>query len=428
MTPSSPVPPPRSPPRRGRWLLVLLPLVLGGGGLWLARSLGGPGGGEAQPASSASDAEGSRSAVPGSGPGARASAPARGPVVAPVAAPGSPQAEREEQRVLWEKRLERARMALDSYRASTRYPPDSRPAREQTDTMEPAAPERTRSLSRDNEDVQLRLKQDKVFVAGDEVVTFSVGCENTAKAPLPCQVSAATAHEAEHMEGAGQVPPVPLAFVDDGTQGDARAGDGTFTARFQPSRQGFPLFSGTLRVDFRVSSGSAEGMAFFDIMYTGAPPATFTGKVREVVEQGSLQLYAGIQVRKPGRYVVTGRLDDESGVPVALVTFNEELAAGQQEVKLTVFGLLIITEAFSFPLKLRDVEGFLLKESGDPDRELMATLRGYVHTTREYEASPKQFSPAEWTSEERQRYLNEFEKDVREAQQNLDGLTQKPPP
>ncbi len=431
MTPSSPSPRPQPSPRRGRWLLFVLPLALGAGGLWLVRSLGGSGGGEVPSASPAPDPGSKRSGGAGTPVGsAPVAAPARSPVVpgAMAAAPGSPEAEREAKRVLWEKRLERARHSLDTYREATKYPPDSRPAREQTDTMEPPAPERTRALSREAEDVRLKLKQDKVFVAGDEAVTFSVGCENVTGTVLPCQVSAGMAHEAEHMEGAGQMAPVPLAFVDDGTEGDARAGDGTFTARFQPSRQGFPLYSGTLRVDFRVSSGSAQGTAFFDILYTGAPPATFTGKVREVVEQGSLQLYAGIQVRKPGRYVVTGRLDDESGVPVALVTFNEELAAGQREVKLTVFGLLIITEAFSFPLKLRDVEGFLLKESGDPDRELMATQRGYVHTTREYEASPKQFSPAEWTSEERQRYLNEFEKDVREAQQNLDALTQKPPP
>jgi len=342
--------------------------------------------------------------------------------------PGSPEAERERQRVLWEKRLARAQKALDSYRESTRYPPDSRPASEQTDMMEPAAPERTRSISRDNNTVQLRLKQDKVFLAGDEVVTFSVGCENVVKEPLPCQVTAGTAHEAEHVEGAGQVPPVPIVFVDDGTQGDALAGDGTWTARFQPARQGFPLYSGTLRVDFRVSSGDAEGVAFFDVMYTGAPPATFTGKVREAVEQGSLQLYMGIHVRKPGRYVVTGRVDDEGGMPVALVTFNEELAAGPQEVKLTVFGLLIITEAFSFPLKLRDVEGYLLKERGDPDRELMTTQRGYVYTTREYQPTTEQFSPAEWTSEERQRYLTEFEKDVRESQEHLDAVTKAPPP
>jgi hypothetical protein len=66
------------------------------------------------------------------------------------------------------------------------------------------------------------------------------------------------------------------------------------------------------------------------------------------------------------------------------VSFNEELEAGAREVKFTVFGRLLHDENPAFPLKLRDVEGFLLREQGDPDREVVKSLSGYVHTTREY--------------------------------------------
>jgi hypothetical protein len=324
--------------------------------------------------------------------------------------------EREEMRVLWEKRLERARHTLDSYVASTRYPPESRPGREHPDQMELAEPERTRPLSRDGardgtSDVQLRLKQDKVFLVGDEVVVFTVSCEDERRTPRPCKVVSALAHEADHVPGAGGMQGVPLAFTDNGA--------GTLTARFQPGKQGFPLYSGTLRVDMRVRSGQTEDASFFDVLYTPAPPATFTRQVREVVENGSLQLYLGIQVLKAGRYVVSGRVDDESGVPFAYVSFNEELSEGPHEVKLTLFGKLILDEAPAFPLKLRDVDGFLLKESGDPDRELMATLRGPVHTTREYVATA--FSASEWQSEERSRYIDELTGDVNEAQAQLDA-------
>ena len=150
----------------------------------------------------------------------------------------------------------------------------------------------------------------------------------------------------------------------------------------------------------------------------------FTGKVREAVEQGSLQLYVGLQVRKPGRYVMQGRVDDEAGVPFAFVSFNEELQAGAREVRFTVFGLLIREAAPDFPLKLRDVDGFLLREDAAPDRELVKPLSGYVYTTREYTGDS--FSPDEWTSEERQRYLDEYSKDAREAQEQVDKL--KGPP
>lgn len=355
----------------------------------------------------------------------RAEAPGKGPP-AVLASPVDPAVEEcEAKRQLWEKRLERAKRTLESYVAATRYPPESRPGREHPDQMELAEPERTLPLDREGardgtSDVQLRLKQDKVFVVGDEAVVFTVACEDARRMPRPCQVVSAVAHEADHMPGAGGVQGVPLAFGDDGVNGDTVAGDGLHTARFLPSKQGFPMYSGTLRVDVRVRSAGTEGASFFDVLYTPAPPATFTRKVREVEEEGSLQLYLGIQVRKAGRYVVSGRLDDESGVPFAYVSFNEELTEGLHEVRLTVFGKLIRDEAPTFPLRLRDVDGFLLKESGDPDRELMSTMRGLVHTSRVYEHSA--FSTAEWQSEDRSRYIKELTGDVDEAQAQLDAM------
>ncbi|WP_236068175.1 choice-of-anchor X domain-containing protein [Citreicoccus inhibens] len=419
--------------RGSGWRLVFLPLALAilGAVVWWSRGVGAVAESESSPPVDA--APFAQDEHPSPGAPTRGGPPSSKGPVASVAAMSPEEQEREERRALWETRLERAQRTLESYVVATRYPPDSRPSREHPDQMELPEPERTRRLvsrtgSGDSaSDVQMRLKQDKVFVVGEESVLFSVACEDERHTPRPCEVVSAVAHEAEHVPGAGGVKGVPLAFADDGAEGDARAGDGIITGRFQPSRQGFPLYSGTLRVDVHVRSGQVEDSSFFDILYTPAAPATFTRKVREVVENGSLQLYLGIQVRKAGRYVVSGRLDDESGVAFAYVSFNEELPEGAHEVKLTVFGKLIIDEAPTFPLLLRDVDGFLLKESGDPDRELMATLRGPVHTTREY--APTAFSPAEWQSEERTRYINRLTQDVDEAKQQRDSTgTPSPAP
>ncbi|HEX8435486.1 hypothetical protein [Archangium sp.] len=400
---------------------MILPLVLGLGGLLLSVGLIKP-------------APGDETFAPGAEPVASKTAPAEPPPRPPARpTPGtlvqaqdpslSPEeAEREVQRELWRKRLERARFTLDTYRESTKYPHESRPISEHPDLVYPQSPERKQPLSRESRDIALRLKQEKVFVVGDEVVRFFVGCDNANSGqPLPCEVHSAVAREAPYMAGAGQAGAVPLDFNDSGRNGDEVAGDSTWTGSFQPARQGFAMFEGTLRIDFRVrSAGNVEGGAFFDIMFTPAPPATFTGKVREVVEQGSLQLYVGLQVRKPGRYVMAGRVDDEGGIPFAYVEFNQELEAGAREVKLTVFGRLIHDKAPAFPLKLRDVEGFLLREQGDPDRELVKALTGYVHTTQEY--TPDRFSRDEWESEERRRYLEEYAKDVKEAEEELGKL------
>lgn len=427
MTPTGTVSAPASRMRRALWAVPLIPLVLGGVGLWWMDAGAGSEPSDEDGAWEASSPPGATGPAPRRSRGGMGAPTGGAPAVAVQASARSPEdEERDARRQLWEQRLARAKQTLASYMKATRYPPESRPASEHPDQMEMAEPERTRPLNRDGADIQLRLKQDRVFVVSDEVVHFFVGCEDARRMPRPCQVVSAIAHEAEHMPGAGSVPAVPLVFSDDGAVGDALAGDGTFTGRFQPSKQGFPLYSGTLRVDVQVRSGSAEGTASFDIMYTPSPPAVFTGRVREVLEQDSLQLYLGIQVQKAGRYVVAGRVDDESGMPFAHVSFNEELKRGEQEVKLTIAGNLVLDEVPTFPLKLRDVEGFLLKERGDPDRELMTSLRGYVHTTNDYPHTS--FSAAEWQSPERQRYLDELNRDVIEAQTYLDDIDQEDTP
>ncbi|HEX5750352.1 MAG TPA: choice-of-anchor X domain-containing protein [Archangium sp.] len=414
------------PSRRSRWLLLLVPLVVGVGGLLLSVGLIRPEPGVAD--SSAPGSGVSSDNVPAGPPPRGPARPSAVPAQRPGQAPLSPEeAEREAQRQLWEKRLERARFTLDSYRKSTRYPHESRPIEEHPDLVYPQSPERKQPLSKEQRDVSLTLKQEKVYVVGDEVVRFFVGCENASShQPLPCEVHSAVAREAPHMAQAGSAAaPVPLDFNDTGRNGDEVAGDGTWTGSFQPSRQGFAMFEGTLRVEFRVRAGNnAEGGAFFDIVFTPAAPATFTGKVREVIEKGSLQLYVGLQVRKPGRYVMAGRVDDEAGIPLAYLEFNEELEAGAREVRFQVFGLLLHDRKPDFPLRLRDVEGFLLREQGDPDRELVKALYGYVHTTQPYTLD--RFSEAEWDSEERQRYLAEYGKDVAQAESALDGLSGRP--
>src|SRR5262249_31081345 len=148
------------------------------------------------------------------------------------------------------------------------------------------SPEREQALDKDDpaSNVKLRLRQEHVFLAGDQTVDFWVRCEDPQGNTLPCEVTSAVVHEAEHVESARQLNAVPLVFADAGGPGDAQAGDGTLSARLQPSRDGFALYEGTLRVELTVQSGPTQGRAFFDVIYTGQAPATFTGAVRESVE------------------------------------------------------------------------------------------------------------------------------------------------
>ena len=200
---------------------------------------------------------------------------------------------------------------------------------------------------------------------------------------------------------------------------DDVAGDGNFSARLSPSTQGFAGFAGTIRILVFVRADGKEGVAHFDVVYTEDVPAAW-GTVREAQEAGSLNFYLKANVRVAGRYVVSGRIDDARGQPFALVSFNEEVAAGVQEFKLHLFGALIRDKRPIFPLRLRDVDGFLLIPDKFPDRLMMARLAGVVHVSGNYTADS--FSPNEWSSEERDRYLAEYGRDLDAARTELERL------
>ena len=171
-----------------------------------------------------------------------------------------------------------------------------------------------------------------------------------------------------------------------------------------------------LRVYVKLRAGSdpvEQGTALFDFLFTPEPPAVPTGKIRETVVDGSLVLYYGLEVRRPGRYVLHARVDDSQGKTFAFLEWNDLLAIGPQEVKLVIFGKLLLDEKPRMPLKLRDFDGFLLKEGVDPDREHIPPRSGYHYTTQVYPST--MFSAKEWQSDERTRHEREFEHDVDDA-------------
>jgi hypothetical protein len=88
-----------------------------------------------------------------------------------------------------------------------------------------------------------------------------------------------------------------------------------------------------------------------------------------------------------------------------------------------LFGALILDKRPVFPLRLRDVDGFLLIPDKFPDRFMMARRAGVIHTSGSYSA--ESFSPSEWSSEERSRYLAEYGRDVEAARTELERLGEK---
>lgn len=308
-----------------------------------------------------------------------------------------------------------------SYLEGSKYPMESRPAAQNPDQLHPNQPVTEMNPMRQegggtNANVLLQTSQSRVYLAAGEAAAFSLRAVTQQGETVPLVIQRAVAQGMTY--GASRpTPQVALSFADDGGGADPVAGDQAYAGVLAPSQTGLAGFHGTIRTEVRYTAGGRTGFALFDVIYTPVLPASWTGQVREAVENGSLVFYLGVEVRQPGRYVVSGRVDDARGKPFALATFNDVLGVGTRDVKLTVFGKLMTDGAPALPLVLRDVDGYLLRENVDPDRLLMPRLEGKVFASRTQ--GMKGISDAEWESEERSRYLAEYARDRKAARDQL---------
>ena len=399
-------------PRRLAWSIGLGIAVLAAAGFYLAR------GGEA----------GTRHATaappPASGPQFFGKLPEPGGLAVPDG--------REERRRLLVEQVQQTDQAYCSYLEGSKYPHESQPISRNPDQTWPNRPVMEMNPMRtqgggSSDKVLLQTSQSRVYLAAGEAAAFSLRAVDAQGQTVPLVVTRALAQGMTY--GASRpTAQVALPFADDGGGADPVAGDGAFAGVLSPAQTGLAGFHGTIRTEVRYTAGGRSGFALFDVIYTPTLPASWTGQVREATENGSLSFYLRLDVRQPGRYVVTGRIDDARGKPFALATFNDVLGVGAQDVKLGVFGKLLLDGAPQLPLVLRDVDGYLLRENLDPDRLLLPRLEGKVYASKT--RSPKGFSDAEWQSEERSRYLTEFAKDRKEARARLAAFDpgQAPPP
>lgn len=331
---------------------------------------------------------------------------------------------RQQQLILWQGRYQRAEELYANYRDATRYPPESHPIAEHPDQVRPFDPVVEEATLRDAKGepvkgLRLRTSQERVFLGGAETVRFTLEALDDGGRLLPLTVTQGSAQSLPDTSTLVRVIQTSVDFSDAGTGADELALDGKYSARLNPAQQGFAAYAGTIRLLAHVSANGEQGVAHFDVIYTPEVPATWVG-VREALEAGSLNFYLKARVLTPGRYVISARVDDANGVPFALLQYNDVVAAGTREFKLQLFGALVRDKNPSFPLQLRDVDGFLLIADKFPDRAMMARRIGVVHVSARYALD--RFSPDEWSSEERDRYLAEYARDAEQANVQLQAL------
>lgn len=386
-------------------------------GWWLAGAL------SAEPAPVSTAAAAVPTAATASAPGALA-VPLP-PASAPRPGPPLTEAERQARRAVAQARLERAQEALATYQQAARYPHESRPASEHPDQLrpfDPVAEEHPLRMPGGSaaQGVRLKTTQERIFLAGRESARVTVALVDAQERPLPLRVQRAVLREVPSPGATSRAPDFVLALTDNGQGGDAVPGDGVLTAWVQPALQGFDTVAGLVRLELNLEYAGQPGFLYFDFIFSPEQAARWLPGVREELRAGSLLFHLKAEVLIPGRYVVSARVDDANGRSFAMSLFNDELRAGTQEIRLPVFGKLVRDEQPAFPLRLRDVEAFLLKPDAHPDRVMLPRLAGILHTSRSYTLN--EFSDASWQSAERDRYLAELQRDVDGARRALEPL------
>lgn len=321
----------------------------------------------------------------------------------------------------------RAAQVYSSYREATRYPPESRPLTEHPDQVRPFDPVVEEVPLRDAsgkpaKGLHLRTTQDRIFLSGAESAKFTIEALDGSGRLVPLTVHRSSAQSMPDSKTLISIIQVDVPFSDDGAGADDAASDGKYSARLAPGAQGFQSHAGTIRVLVHVSANGEQGVVPFDVVYTPLVPATWAG-VREALEEGTLNFYLKADVKTAGRYVASGRVYDANGAPFALLQFNEEMPAGQVEFKLSLTGALVHDKNPAFPLRLVDVEGFLLQPDTFPDRAMMPRRPGVAHVSKRYDVSS--FSADDWQSEERDRYLAEYDRDMQKALDEMARLRRK---
>ena len=289
-----------------------------------------------------------------------------------------------------------AQQALAAYRQWARYPPTSRPIAEQPDQVHPHSLVPTvRPLNPNQPDkATIRQAQDRLYLVPGEGATV------TLSASVAGTIATAVVDSADlaKLQGAPPALSPPVAgvlFRDDGVAPDVTANDGVLTATVQPPVASLSGYTGDLRLTASVRVNGQQGEVSFPFVYTGDAPARFTGAVREALEDGSLALYVGIEIRFSGRYVVVGRLYEAGDQPVALLQQNDIFDTSVREIRLLAFGKVLRDAGAASPFTLRDVQGWRMNESGYPDRQLLDMWSGPYQTAT---YPPTTFSDREWDS------------------------------
>lgn len=146
------------------------------------------------------------------------------------------------------------------------------------------------------------------------------------------------------------------------------------------------------------------------VQYTPAPPASFTGRFLERLENGSLLVDVEVDSQREGDVQVAGNLFAADGTtPVAFSVVPARLERGRSWVTLEFYGLVFHDRGVAGPYVLKTLRGHFPSDTSAGRGPELARFEG-SHRTRSYPLSD--FTPKEWDSPRKRAGLEAYEAEL----------------
>jgi hypothetical protein len=313
---------------------------------------------------------------------------------------------------------------LTKYLAANRFPPDViRLRRDMVDVLSPNRFQATTVPYFDKKDVAkgtadpekavyARFVADKFAYLEKEdiVVSLSLWRGQNNIEPTTATVSAVTVQKRLPDGTAPVIGTFSLTETTPATPDAPR-----FVGKFSPAMAGVSGFNGYLRFSLSFTPRFADAQQTeLTVMYASERPATFTGTFSDELHAGSIEVHAGIDVKKAGKYSVEGLLYGKSAAgnedePIALATYVGPLEIGTPDVTLTYYGLVFHDAKLAGPYVLKAVRGYLHDQTGDGHGPDIPEWTG-AYVTKPYALSD--LTSAEWTSPQKEATVQAYKKQI----------------
>lgn len=245
-----------------------------------------------------------------------------------------------------------AEQAARSYQQEARYPEWSRvvEAGKADPVMAERIPTRQSLPGPDGSKSRLEVWSDSVVALPGDAVTLHVRLDKAAAGPVSAfsdlvngnangpapiqQVSADIIGESSGLLGT-------VRYTDNGNNGDLVAGDGIFTAIYQPPADQAPElgFAEAIMVNTLAVLEDGEFWEATGGFVYSNPAARATGRVTEDIRDGSMLLGIELEVLAPGRVYVAGTLADNNGAPFVTAQQAGFFEPGVHTLELSFYGL-----------------------------------------------------------------------------------------